>query len=467
MELSRRIRVIYVITAFSLIALMGGAVYGWPSMRTMLLRDQILYSSDCNGLTQGETCEPQELAFGFIFTVGAWSNQGGRLFVGIFLDRFGPRITSSMCALLCCLGAVAFALTSSTAGLAIGLFFIGVGGAGMQLSLQSASALFPENRSLVMASLSGAFQAASGIFLIMETLHRLAGISRMALLLGYAVALFVAMVICSIVWPMRPFGISTKTPDSPTVDVASTQVGAPDGFVPLRQRSFREQASSPEYRIMLLYFSLVVLQAQFTIGTVGTQFELMGDTSGNLARIFNLAFSLSWVPTPLVGHMLDRIGIPRALMVSHTIMLCCTICLATEVDSLQYIMSALYAMYRVSIWAAFFSFVGNVFGFANYGKLAGGGLFVASCVSLLQYVLLDLTLGAFNNNFRFVNIFFVILCVLMYPLLFRLAFHLKSSGESSKVQKTNELSSVSDAHSEVDIGKAVADGSDAQDNVSV
>jgi hypothetical protein len=202
--------------------------------------------------------------------------------------------------------------------------------------------------------------------------------------------------------------------------------------VPMNQRTFREQALSPLYLIMVTYFSLAVLQAQFTVGTVGTQLQLMGDASGDMARFFNLCFSLSWTVAPFVGHMVDRLGVPSTLALMNTLLLCCPLMLATKSLPAQVALGVLYAVSRVSIWALFFSFMGNVFGFGNYGKLAGGGLFIASCLSLLQYVLLSLTVSVFQGDFLYVNIFFIGLCVLMYPLIACLAHHLRKNEENTK-----------------------------------
>jgi MFS family permease len=414
-------------------------------MRPILRREGALRSSSCQEVPANQACNDQELSFGLIFTIGSWANQGGRLFVGIILDRMGPRRTSFACALVCSVGSVIFGLASTTPTFAVGFFCIGVGGAGMQLSLQSASALFPKHRGLVMAMLSGAFQAASSVFLLMETLHRFSDVALRTLMLVYSAALLIAAMICLIIWPMKPFGAKPSKvqaengheASSVSAVVAQTQVVKPKKDVPLNERSFREQLMSPEYVLMIVFFAFTVLQAQFTIGTIGMQFELMGD-EGNLTRTFNLIFSLSWTITPLVGHMLDRFGFSCMLFLMNTVMLCSCACLLVDLRGLQYLTAVLYTVGRVSIWAAFFSFNGQVFGFKHYGKLAGGGLFIASCFSLIQYPLLALTLGPFKDDFRYVNTLFIILCVAMYPVLARLSCLLRQSRQSEMVSGASE-----------------------------
>merc|ERR1711985_165297 len=99
------------------------------------------------------------------------------------------------------------------------------------------------------------------------------------------------------------------------------------------------------------------------------------------------------------------------LVILNGALLCSCACLLAPWHGLQFVTALLYTIGRVGIWATFFSFDGSLFGFHNYGKLAGGGLFVASCFSLWQYLLLELTLDSFEGDFAFVNCFFIVVCL--------------------------------------------------------
>jgi len=417
-------RVFYVVAAWMLIGFMGGAVYGWPSMRQILLREGAMLPPDCDGAAVADAvCDNQEVSLGLVFTVGSWSNQGGRFFVGIVLDYAGPRWTSCACALVCAAGAAIFAVALTTPAFAAGLFCIGIGGAGMLLSLQSVSALFPQNRGLVMAMFSGAFQAASMVFLLFEFLHRVFDISLRMLMFGYGFGLLGAGTLCLAIWPSRPFCSNTGPNQEGAAErpcqgiVPNEPAVAPHTIaLPLSQRPFTRQAMSPEYLLMVSFFACTVLHAQFTIGTIGTQFEAHGD-DGTLARLFNLLFSLSWIVAPVIGHMIDKLGIPVVLMLSNTWMLLSYLCLLAPSPGFKVVMAILYTLGRVSAWPAFFAFMGIVFGFKHFGKLAGGGLLVASCLSLVQFPLLSLTYTVFDGEFEAVNMFFIAMCIVLYPIL--------------------------------------------------
>jgi MFS family permease len=374
-----------------MIALTGGTVYGWPAMRVMLLREAVIQSTSC---PRNETstsavspsseakCPERELVFGLIFTVGSWANQAGRLPAGILLDHAGPRVTATLSALFLSAGALTYGLAlTSVAGLVCGYLLLGLGGAGIQISVQSTAALFPRNRSLAMSCMSGGYQFATGVLIVFEAIHRPpAGapadapprLSLSWLMIIYAIIGGVLALLSLVTWPDAPFtapapeptpdthadaaswegtggdaqpggggsgrleaGTATKTdPTAPDVrgtngrgtttadgecsseESSAPQAAAEDGAARLSQggsgcgepainsagaapspprrsrtsrtsaadsasgmlrtRSFRAQVTSVEFGLLLAWFAINMLQCQFTVGTVGLQFEIKG-----------------------------------------------------------------------------------------------------------------------------------------------------------------------------------------------
>ena len=136
-----------------------------------------------------------------------------------------------------------------------------MGGAGIQLSVQSVSSLFPKNRSLVMASLSGAFQAASGIYLIFDLINESTGASRLALLLVHAAFGGAIAVSALLILPSTAFGLAaTKKPSARAKDAEANEASeavamepaiSAAAALPLKQRSFARQARSAEYLLVL------------------------------------------------------------------------------------------------------------------------------------------------------------------------------------------------------------------------
>ena len=419
------------------ICLHGGTIYGWPNMRTILRRDGVLLSPTCAS-NMTSLCEPQELEFGIIYTAGAWSNQAARLIIGVALDHLGPRVTGVTSTLVCGCGSALVALTSSAPSLTAGFFLVGGGGAGVQLAVQSCAALFPRHRSTVMSILSGAFQFASGIYLVFELLHRSAGLSLRALLLFQSV---VAAAVALGLYAMLPdlaFGLarkrtsgrelscpagccasSTSTPPTQTSTPSQTS-GLDEKLPPLHQRSFRAQFLSPETFTLLLFFAVGVLQCQFTVATIGVQLERKGDVDGAATRYFGTCMACVFLWTPLLGLLTDRLGFVLTLAMTNGALLLAMACLLVPSLPLTYLGSLLYALGRVSLWASYFAYNAHVFGFRHFGKLVGVGMTLAACFSLLMYPLLALTITALDSDFTLANSLFVGMHSLTFLLLPRL-----------------------------------------------
>ena len=432
--------------AFVSIACHGGVVYGWPNMRSIFRRDGVLLAPTCvasNSSSAAALCPEQEMDFGVIYTLGAWSNQAARLLIGAILDRFGPRITAVTSALLFACGAAIFAFTTSSAGgLAVGFFFIGGGGAGIQLAVQSVAALFPRHKSTAMASLSGAYQLASVMYLLFDLMHR-QGVAVQGMIL-FECGLAACTALCLLLLlPDLPFGLARRRtsrgsgcqpPPQPAAVAAPPQPASSGGGgedepaaskhavqrIPLRERSFREQALSAENLLLLTYFTIGALQCQFTVGSMGAQLERMGDADGAMIRYFGTCLALACLWTPLLGNLTDRVGFLTTLTLTNSLLLVGTACLLVPSLELNYLSAILYAVGRVSLWALYFSYTAHVFGFRHFGKLAGCGLTVAACISLLQYPLLYLCVRVLDGDFTVANAIFVALHGLAYGTLGRL-----------------------------------------------
>eukprot|EP00927_Polykrikos_kofoidii_P046942 TRINITY_DN41047_c0_g1_i1.p1 TRINITY_DN41047_c0_g1~~TRINITY_DN41047_c0_g1_i1.p1 ORF type:complete len:508 (-),score=60.93 TRINITY_DN41047_c0_g1_i1:33-1556(-) len=424
----------YMAFAIVSIALTGGGIYGWASMRAVLLRDGSLRDNCEDGV---KDCVEQELALGLLYTFGSWSNQGSRLFSGIALDFIGPRRTAILSTIVCSAGILVFSLTTSLPGMSVGILFFGGGAAGVQLALQSVTSLFPKRKSTAMASLSGAFQAASVIFMICNELHK-SGISRQNMLLCYAAVVFV-ICMCSFVWPDRPFGTAPrKTLDveqAAAVPVTTSSVRR----TALKDQTFSGQLRSLEYKVLLAWFMTGSFVTQFTVGAVGAQFEQKGD-DGSVTSFFTLLIALSFIFTPFVGMLADRFGFVRIMSVVHILTILMQASLMLPWLGVQYATCVLYSVSRVSLWAIFFSFAGANFGFAHYGKLVGGTLFTVSVVVLLQYPLMALSLGPFQASFIPVNIFFICVLCMAFPCLAALHVHWKAQADLDAKAKEADVS---------------------------
>eukprot|EP00977_Amphora_coffeiformis_P016157 scaffold4927_cov139-Amphora_coffeaeformis.AAC.17 len=179
--------------AFMSTALVAGLVYGWPAMRKQLLE---------------EGTDLDEKQLGAIFTVGAWSSQGGRFFAGLARDRLGTRKTAVVCYICATLGTFGLALSDANNTLALAFSFFAVGlGSGVMLCVQPVAELFPKNAANSMFLLTGAFLISGLIFLALTSAVSGSNGGRQASLLAFSAVL---VILTALAWVMLPNGISFK-----------------------------------------------------------------------------------------------------------------------------------------------------------------------------------------------------------------------------------------------------------------
>ena len=172
--------------------LCSGVIYGWTGM-LLVLRKEGVYAQ----YPEGE----QEEKFDLIITIASFFTAGSGLFIGIFLDAFGPRITAA------CAGAVTIAgcfVFGYQINLTVGYALFAVGGMGILISSFRAAYLFPGNQSLVIGSISCLFDSSTVIFVIFDLLNEQFDISLKALYMGYGALTLLLQIILFAMWTMNP-----------------------------------------------------------------------------------------------------------------------------------------------------------------------------------------------------------------------------------------------------------------------
>ena len=145
--------------AFVQVGFLAGATYGWVNLEQILERDG--YWTDSSS----------DEEYGPVYTIISWSSQPGRLFVGVFLDNFGVKITTVTGCLMAALGLVFCAVSTTSVNLVYpALILVSVGGPAIQLATQTVSDLF-FNKAMVMSSLLWSFQLSTLWFMIINVLN--------------------------------------------------------------------------------------------------------------------------------------------------------------------------------------------------------------------------------------------------------------------------------------------------------
>jgi LAT3 family solute carrier family 43 protein 3 len=420
----RRRWILYVF-GFSCICFIAGVVYGWPALRQQL-KDE------------GTTLTEKQL--GAIFTVGAWSNLGGRFLTGLARDRFGTRLTACASFLMCTAGSLGMAVSDPSNGIALGasLFALGLG-SGVILCVAPVAGLFPNNAGSILASLTGAYQISGGlVFLALCNPSN----NRLASFLGFAAFLMVLTVIAALLLPegntflveQEEKGRLPKTMDSTKEngveqpsEVALSQPGlepdeeneAPtenddanminsnasedDDLSPStdphlqsaqadKPPSALEQLKSAEYVSLTVWTSTLLIPLQYYVGSIGFQLEEKGDDDGFYTNLFSIIYAAAIIVAPVGGYMADNLGLGVTQGVATILCAFSLLMMASNLPlDAQIVGLVAYGVGRMFVFSMYFANVGKRFGYANFGTLTGVGLLTSAIVSLVQYPLIALT----------------------------------------------------------------------------
>lgn len=165
---------VVVAVIYSLFA--AGIVFGYAAIKPVLKREGA-YRDVCQADPNDEdaisedTCV--EIHLNLMFTTAAVATNVAALPVGAILDRYGPRVCGLLGALSLAIGALFMSFENKLPfdGLLFGYLFLALGGPFTYISSFQLSNAFPKNSGLILALLTGAFDASSALFLVYRVIY--------------------------------------------------------------------------------------------------------------------------------------------------------------------------------------------------------------------------------------------------------------------------------------------------------
>jgi len=317
-----------------------------------------------------------------MFTIATSALNLASIPTGAILDRYGPRLTAIGAGGLVTLGCLLFAQGGS--GIWQSLYLIGflamaLGGPPVFISALSFPNLFPGKEGLVTAALVGCFDASSGVFVFLAYIINNTGMSFLKTFTGYsAIGLLTAL------------GASWLWPNS-SIDVVAAVPGSFEQrrrYPSLAGLSLRQQLVCIEYWLCVLAVSITMLSINFYIATVNEQVYLVDpDDISKLVNTFTAILPLGGIVyAPVVGMVADRLSMISSWLILWAAMLTfagLNFAYAAEGSAaLAYAAFAVFAFCRPLLYTMAAAFIGQVFGFANFGKLYGLVFTVAGAVNL-------------------------------------------------------------------------------------
>ncbi|KAH7326745.1 major facilitator superfamily transporter [Stachybotrys elegans] len=407
----------------------AGIVFGYAALKPVL-KSEGAYRDTCGG---DDTCV--EIHLNLMFTVAAVGTNVAALPVGAILDHFGPRVSGVIGSIFLLCGALllAYAQTLPFDALLLGYLCLALGGPFTFISSFQLSNAFPRHSGLILALLTGAFDASSALFLIYRIIFNATDgafnlRSFFLLYLAVPVVLFLLQVF---LMPARSYKTVGELVDqaeeadaaSHALDISSRFDDQVDentallreeraeqrqqqeavvadihsllGSVTADQQleaeerknvtsgvwgimhdnTVLEQISSPWFILICLFTVIQMTRINFFVATIRVQYAaIFGDLDKaiHINNFFDLALPIGGlVSIPFIGLALDHTSTVVVLATLVT-----TATLIGILGVLPYMWAAyanviLFVLYRPFYYTAVSDYSAKVFGFRTFGTVYG------------------------------------------------------------------------------------------------
>ena len=366
------------------------------------------------------------------FIVASVTANMGALVVGTVLDRFGPKVCGYTSSILLTIGTLLMAFSSSLPfdAFVFGSFFLSLGGAFTFVPSFHLSNAFPKLQGLVLALVTGAFDASAAVMLGFRVLYDLSdsifGIKSFFLL--YLIVPVFILLAQLFIMPDRSYDtraeleIKLEVAEDPLIDFHDSDEDIEDESELWKIRADRSvrrresiveissilgtaadredfekkeeerkeisgvwgalhgvsawnQIQSPWFILITLLTMLQMARFNFFIATIWKQYEYMLSSeklATEVNEFFDIALPLGGVLTvPFIGLILDNI--------STSIVLALIVLLSTVIGVLgaiptqwaAYCNICLFVVFRPLYYSAMSDYAAKVFGFTTFGTIYG------------------------------------------------------------------------------------------------
>ena len=422
----------------------SGIVFGFAALKEVLIaegayrelctqdefaRDERLcYMQDQRYVLPGSAVPPNTSRLNLNFIIGSVTTNLSALFVGSLLDRYGPKLCGFISCVVLFLGALSMALESSLPidGYALGFFLLALGGTFSFVPSFHLSNAFPQFQGLILALITGAFDASAAIFLAFRILYQ-SGASLRQLFLIYLVVPILILFANLLLLPSQSYETRSEVQthrkeleddlgdlhdsddELPTADMFRVRsgraarrkesvaqiddlIGSPKAQIEhdvkeddkkiasgvwgiLHGVPARKQMVSPFFILIALFTVLQMTRFNFFISTIWSQYEYMLESpkrATEVTEFFDLALPIGGVATvPFIGLLLDH--------TSTVTVLSLLVLMSTVIGALGAIPNAtaaytnvcLFVIFRPLYYSAMSDYAAKVFGFATFGTVYG------------------------------------------------------------------------------------------------
>ncbi|KAH6660101.1 major facilitator superfamily domain-containing protein [Truncatella angustata] len=408
----------------------AGVVFGYAAIKPVL-KTEGAYQEVCRG---DDTCI--EIHLNLMFTVAAVATNVAALPIGAILDRYGPRVCG-------CLGAMSLAIGSLVMSFAqelpfdaflVGYLFLALGGPFLYISSFQLSNAFPKHSGLILALITGAFDASSALFLVYRLVFEGSGGSfgHHEFFLAYLVVPVVIVVLQFTVLPAQSYKTvgeiiedidrqesdariasneeavddqideetallreerreqqreaheqvvqeieellgSAKADKQVKREEAKNEISGVWGI--MHNNTISEQISSAWFWLICLFTVVQMTRINYFVATIRPQYQEIFDSAEKAAEIntfFDIALPLGGIISiPFIGLILDRLSTVTVLTTLVSVATTIGVLGCLPFEWAAYANIILFVLYRPFYYTAVSDYSAKVFGFRTFGTVYG------------------------------------------------------------------------------------------------
>ncbi len=419
-----------------------------------MLKEEGAYRDICAAKsdTEDEVSTCVEIHLNFMFTVAAVGTNVAALPLGAILDHYGPRMCGLIGAFFLFCGALLMAHAQQMPfdGFLFGYLLLAIGGPFTYISSFQLSNAFPRNSGLILAMLTGAFDASSALFLVYRIIYEKTdgAFGHRRFFLAYLVVPVIIATLQLTLLPRQSYKtvgelieqIEEPIPEPQPYDQVDEHTALLQEEARVRRESVvadieellgsaqadkqaqreekkneisgvwgvmhgntaLEQLRSPWFILICLFTVVQMTRINYFVATIRPQYEaILGshDKAVEINNFFDIALPLGGLCSiPFIGFFLDRNSTVVVLSVLITVATAIGIFGMIPHPWAAYTNICIFVLYRPFYYTSVSDYSAKVFGFRTFGTVYGTIICLAGLFNFSQSLLDYLFHTVFHGN---------------------------------------------------------------------